>query len=203
MKIPAIKCDSNLWMKLKPYLIEYGYDIQFVGANWDVFPILVIDLDGVVGMCVNVSCPMFNRSIAIYNYNRELVDDMDTFLKRAAILKDKLYYKILKNGNFKKSDLKTGMIVHIGNTMCLVMDDHLISPNNYFNLDDYDDNLKNIKDNNLNITRVSTHPDWSNGFNNGLLSGYILWERPNIKTVTKQEIANMLGVNINELNITD
>lgn len=203
MKIPAIKCDSNLWMKLKPYLIEYGYDIQCVGVNWDIFPILVIDLDGVVGICVNVSYPMFNRSIAIYNYNRELVDDMDTFLKRAAILKDKLYYKILKNGNFKKSDLKTGMIVHIGNVMYLVMDNHLISPNNYFNLDDYDDNLKNIKDNNLNITRVSTHPDWSNGFNNGLLSGYILWERPNIKTVTKQEIANMLGVDINELNITD
>lgn len=203
MKIPAIKCDSDLWMKLKPYLIEYGYDVQFVGTNWDVFPILVIDLDGVVGICMNVSYAMYNRSVAIYNYNRETVDNMDTFLKRAATLKDKLYHKILKNGNFKKSDLKTGMIVHIGNTVCLVMGNHLIAQNGYFNLDDYNDDLKNIKDNNLNITKVSTRPDWSNGFNDGLLSGYILWERPNVKTVTKQEIADMLGVDINELNITD
>lgn len=203
MKIPAIKCDSDLWMKLKPYLIEYGYDVQFVGTNWDVFPILVIDLDGVVGTCMNVSYAMYNRSVATYNYNRETVNNMDTFLKRAAALKDKLYHKILKNGNFKKSDLKTGMIVHIGNTVYLVMDNHLIAQNCYFNLVDYDDDLKNIKDNNLNITKVSTHPDWSNGFNNGLLSGYILWERPNVKTVTKQEIADMLGVDINELNITD
>lgn len=203
MKIPAIKCDSDLWMKLKPYLIEYGYDVQFVGTNWDIFPILVIDLDGVVGTCMNVSYAMYNRSVATYNYNRETVNNMDTFLKRAAALKDKLYHKILKNGNFKKSDLKTGMIVHIGNTVCLVMDNHLIAQNSYFNLNDYDDNLKNIKDNNLNITRVSIRPDWSNGFNNGLMSGYILWERSNIKTVTKQEIADMLGVDINELNITD
>lgn len=200
-KIPAMYCLPKTWGKIRPYLEMWGYDTRFVGENWFDFPLLVINMDGRLGLCSNIGEEHKNK------YNRKLIEDMDTFLNIAAALKNKIYKEIYLRKTLKKSELTPGMVVQLGDldkpTFCIVSDKYLISPTNCFSLDEYNEDLTHKKHEELDIMIVRSHSDWSKGFNEGLVNGYILWERPKIKTITKKEIADMLGVNINELNITD
>lgn len=182
MKIPVIKCDYIKWNKIKPYLIEYGYNIKCVSNNWDTFPYLLLNVDN------------------------EIVNDMDVFLKTAAALKGKIFNCYFKN-NFSKKDLKTGMVVGIKSRdkedLYLVVGDKLISSFGFLKLKDYDDNLKNIDDSAFDIVNVYNYSDWSDGLQEGIENSHLIWKRNSTKVISKQEVANMLSVNVDDLIITD
>lgn len=203
MKIPVIKCDYIKWNKIKPYLIEYGYNIKCVSNNWDIFPYLVLNVDNEIGRCLNTTKP---SPYMLDTYNREIVNDMDVFLKTAAALKGKIFNCYFKN-NFSKKDLKTGMVVGIKSRdkedLYLVVGDKLISSFGFLKLKDYDDNLKNIDDSAFDIVNVYNYSDWSDGLQEGMENSHLIWKRKPTKVISKQEVANMLSVNVDDLIITD
>lgn len=86
-RIPCIKCNSQLWEYIKPYLEKWGYIISGI-VDWTSFPILVLNFDGIFGECSNVE----NIST-----NRELLTDVEKFLEEAAKLKGHTY----KRNNMK------------------------------------------------------------------------------------------------------
>ncbi len=82
----------------------------------------------------------------------------------------------------KKSDLKDGMVVQVGEDLCLVCDDKFLGLNGYMRFEDYDENL-NLKDEGnekFNINFVYKSETWGLGLKDLLTSTKLLkvmWER--------------------------
>ncbi|MDK0797141.1 hypothetical protein P5E92_12890 [Clostridium perfringens] len=82
----------------------------------------------------------------------------------------------------KKSDLKDGMIVQVGEDLYLVCDDKFLGLNGYMRFEDYDENL-NLKDKRFekfNINFVYKSETWGLGLKDLLTSTKLLkliWER--------------------------
>lgn len=207
-KIPCIRCNAELFTHIKPFLDKWGYkNVGVYGNVWEVCPLLIINLDGNIGRYIN-TC--FNFKDA---YNRELVDDVEEFLYRAALLKGFIYKKTM----FTKKDLKTGMVVKTrNNTMSLVVDDKLISIGGFGRLTDYNDDLTITDEPDSNIQSgfdiMEVYDDvtcWGSGFSLGLSyvekkeRGTLVWKRKEIKEVTMQEIADKFNIPVENLRIKD
>lgn len=88
-KIPCIKCDQKLWEYIEPNLEKWEY--QFIDIGYfEACPILVLNSDGILGLCINLS------TFTIDEYDRELVTNVEEFLQRAAEL---------KGYNYKRKDI--------------------------------------------------------------------------------------------------
>lgn len=79
-KIPCIKCSQKLWEHLKPHLEKWHYIIEDIGS-FNKYSLLVINRYGTIGICTNLCAGAVELS------NRELVNDPEEFLARAAVLK--------------------------------------------------------------------------------------------------------------------
>lgn len=206
-KIPCIKCDHKLFTFIKPYLDKWGYISKSPYYNWSHLPLLVINLSGTIGIYDNLSFSAKDF------HNRELVDDVEEFLYRAAMLKGFNYKK--KNNMFTKKDLKTGMVVKTrNNTMLLVVDDKLISVSGFLRLTEYNDDLTITDEPDSNIQSgfdiMEVYDDinsWGLGFSSGLSYvekkkwGKLIWKRKEIKEVTMQEIADKFNIPVDKLRI--
>ena len=80
-KIPCIKCDKRLFEYLWSYLEKWGYININVTVSWDDYPLLVINYGEILGHVANIFLIHADR------LDRELVDDPEKFLARAAKLK--------------------------------------------------------------------------------------------------------------------
>lgn len=209
-KIPCIKCNAELFSYIKPYLDKWGYKNVAIDDNvWEGCPLLIINLDGNVGRCANAVLGFKGA------YNRELVNDVEEFLYRAAMLKGFNYKK--EDNMFTKKDLKTGMVVKTrNNTMFLVVDDKLIATAGFGLLIEYNDDLTVIDQPDSNIQSgfdiMEVYDEvncWGWGFARALSFvekkdwGKLIWKRKEIKEVTMQEIANKFGIPVENLRIKD
>lgn len=108
---------------------------------------------------------------------------------------------------FKKSDLKPGMVIETKNEERFLVtgDDILIGIDGFINLSSYDDNLKET-DSTLqkdwDIQKVYKPYNWTWGFEKTLCRDEgLVWER-DAAVITKQEIADLLNIPINKLIIS-
>lgn len=200
-KIPCIRCNKKLFAYIKPYLDKWGYESVCLTDQWERFPLLIINLDGNVGDYTNEYLVLKDAN------NRELVDNVEEFLYRAAQLKGFSYKK--KDNMFTKKDLKTGMVVKTrNNIMWLVLNNKLISDTNFCVLSWYNEDLTTKGPSDFDIVEVYDKVEcWSDGLSKGLSYvdgkefGTLVWKRKEIKEVTMQEIADILNIPVDELRI--
>lgn len=190
MKVPCIKCNHNIWKHLiEPNLKKWGYyRVPTMDLHWEAFPLLVINVDNVIGRCTNLASNAAERS------NRELVTDVHEFLRRAAELKGFTYnYKETEKMVVNGITLQPGMVLEgidaKNNAVTLV-----VTPTDsglYFMSTDG----KFVSDYRTIIRRLSCIRARPTG--NNLKSGKALWEKV---FLTIKEIADKFG--IPEENIT-
>lgn len=116
---------------------------------------------------------------------------------------------ILQNNmekTFTKSDLKSGMVVRTrDNHLWLVVDDLLIADTGYMNLSSYTENLSHRIPQYDIMQAYRKAPCWGIGFKSGLsntaIKENLIWERKEPKEYTMQEIADKLGIPVEELRI--
>lgn len=101
---------------------------------------------------------------------------------------------------FTKNDLKSGMVVETRGCgkQYLVLNNLLISCNSSLDLDDYSENLihKNCKFSDIISIYEFDCNGWYAGLENGICYGKLIWERKEIKHFTKEDIAKMINMNV-------
>lgn len=111
---------------------------------------------------------------------------------------------------FTKKDLKTGMIVELNNQeRYLVLNDVLLGSLDRIYLSHYENNLKyKIKYfdlNSINKVYSMNTSSWGEGFERTLRNvdeySTLIWERPKVVELSMEEIANKLGIPVNQLRI--
>lgn len=197
-KIPCIKCTSELWKYIRPYLEEWKYKISgYHYEHFDEFPYIVLNDCGKFGVCSNYEVP--NE----IQFNRELVTDVEEFLERAAKLKGFTYKR--KDMEFHGIEIKAGMIIvidepNVDNVPYIVFPRAnelgvvkygITACGIWFNLEEfiiiYCDNIKRIYD-----KSKDKH----------VLFGDIIWEKgPKEVVLTMDEIAKKFGIPVEQLRI--
>lgn len=202
-KIPCIKCTPELWEYIRPYLKEWGYKIgEHYHKYLNTFPYVVLNNCGEFGSCANYEVP--NE----IQFNRELVTNVEEFLERAAKLKG-FTYKRKDMKEFTLNDLQPGMIVEYRNQerrLVVLINNvlHLISPDCFLtNIQSvYNNDLTYKYDKMLDIIKVykiTTVRGLKEMLN--LCDSKLIWERKEIKEYTMQEIADKLGIPVEQLRI--
>lgn len=195
-RIPCIKCTPALWEYIKPYLEKWGYIFGSVGI-FEKYQLLVINYNG-GKMCTNVHIS------EQFDYNRELVTNVEEFLERAAKLKG-FTYKRKDMKEFTKADLKSGMVVITRNKWeALVVNDLLLFHSGFEPLSNYTDDLviseKDFEE--FDIVKVYAQSNtWAGGTNESFPKEKLLWDREGVKEYTMQEIADKLGIPVEQLRI--
>ena len=185
VKIPYIKCTSEMWKYIKPYLENWDYKSR-VTPDWINYPLLVINECGVLGVCNNYD---YNTYIED-DYNRELINNVEEFLERAAILKGFTYKRkdIMKINGI---EIKPGMVITTEDNI-----DYIAFPTIEgiaFADISYGGWQSNIP---RNIVRIS---DLTEGGN--ISNGSILWEKPKEVILTMDEIAKKFGYPVEQIKI--
>lgn len=187
MKIPCIKCNDEMWEYIKPYLISWGYNITHVFSTQFLDrPFLVINDMGDFNDCANYESPSEST------YNREVVTDVEEFLKRAAELKG-FTYKREEIMNINGVKIKPGMIIITkDNVPYIAFPTHMgiAFTNNItggWTLD-IPCNIAFIRD----LAR-----------DRNLYSGKILWEKPKEVVLTLDEIAKKFGIPVEQIKIVE
>lgn len=198
-RIPCIKCDSKLWEYIKPYLKEWGYIFGCVGI-FEEFPLLVINYNDNLGICTNTTI----HGWATVENNRIFTDNVEEFLERAAKLKG-FTYKRKDMKEFTKDNLKSGMVVITRNKMeALVVNDLLLFHSGFEPLSNYTDDLVISEEGceEYDIVKVYAQSNtWAGGTNKSFPREELLWEREEVKEYTMQEIADKLGIPVEQLRI--
>lgn len=114
-KIPCIKCNQKLFEYLWPYLQKWGYKEIVPIVSWECSPILVLNVNYHVGRITNVVASCSDAC------DRELVNDPEEFLARAAALKG-FEYKPNNNNSKTKTmaqiDLRNSKITETTFVFC-------------------------------------------------------------------------------------
>lgn len=193
VKIPYIKCTSEMWKYIKPYLENWDYKSR-VTPDWINYPLLVINECGVLGVCNNYD---YNTYIED-DYNRELINNVEEFLERAATLKGFIYKRkdIMKIHGI---EIKPGMGIYVNSINAENL--YIVIPTkkglgviayglySYWELID-----PFLKENYNKIVRICDIP-------NSLIEGDILWEKPIEIILTMDEIAEKFGYNVEQIKI--
>lgn len=106
---------------------------------------------------------------------------------------------------FTKNDLKSGMVVKLRNgEKYLVVDDLLITSDGFMRLSSYNINMIcNVTNNDFAVkydimeVYAKTY-SWGSGFKINLNHGELLWKRKEIKHYTKEDIAKMINMNVDD-----
>lgn len=107
-KIPCIKCTPELWEYIRPYLKEWGYTPGSFGIDFEQRPLLVINAFGNKGKYNSDGMSVCT------DHNRELLDNVEEFLKRAAILRN-FTYKRKDVMEINGIEIKPGMGICVDN----------------------------------------------------------------------------------------
>lgn len=118
-KIPCIKCNKKLFIKVRPMLESWGYliDTVTVIGPWTGFKLLVLNYCNTLGYIAIVPYNELSRLYA----DRELVTDPEEFLTRAAALKG---FEYKPNNNISKTktmtqiDLRNSKIIETTFVFC-------------------------------------------------------------------------------------
>lgn len=192
-KIPCIKCTSELWEYIKPYLEEWHYSIYWVDSSeFKTRKILVINRFGKFGDCSNY------ETSAELTYNRELISNVEEFLERAAELKGFTYKRkgimkihgieikpgiVLRGITTKNKEIKVVAFPIEGETLGFVDVTRGGWSTNYRDL----------------ISEMLEIKDLSKG---GYIdSGDTLWEKPKEIILTMDEIAEKFGYSVEQIKI--
>ena len=190
-KIPCIKCTSEMWEYIKPYLKEWGYELRAT-CSWDVYPLLVLNECGTLGRCNNYQ--LFSKD----DYNRELVTDVEEFLKRAAKLKGYEYAKknVIKINGI---EIKPGMGIYIDDRLAKNL--YIVIPTKNglgviaygetYSWEFFDRFLEKYADR---IVAICDMP-------NNLIEGDILWEKSQEVVLTMQDIAEKFNCPVESIRI--
>lgn len=114
-------------------------------------------------------------------------------------------YKRKDMKEFTKADLKPGMVVITRNKWeALVVNDLLLFHSGFEPLSHYTDNLiiseKGYEE--YDIVKVYAQSGaWAGGTNNSFPKEKLLWDREGVKEYTMQEIADKLGIPVEQLRI--
>ena len=190
-KIPCIKCTPEIWEYIKPYLKEWGYELEAT-CSWDVYPLVVINECGTLGRCNNYQ--LFSKD----EYNRELVTDVEEFLERAAHLKGRKYVK--KNVvKINSIEIKPGMGIFIYDRLAENL--YVVIPIKrglgviaygasftWYTLDDFLERYSSS------IVAICDIP-------NNFIEGDILWEKPQEIVITMQDIAEKFNCPVESIRI--
>lgn len=207
-KTPCIECTSRLWEYIKPYLEKWGYFTDYgniVGRLEGRFNLLVInwgDNLGYYGFGI--------KETHLYG-TRELTPNPEEFLERAAKLKGFTYNRKDKKmeKEFTKADLELGMIVEMedGERALYTIINKIpifLSLKTQIRVEGYNEDLSSSGSSCFNIVKVFKVGVISNFMglsdkNNQYLE--LIWERKEPKEYTMQEIADKLGIPVEELRI--
>lgn len=197
-RIPCIKCTPELWEYIKPYLKEWGYSIDDIDSFYKS-PLLCINRYGLFGNCTNLSMECEEA------HNRELVTDVEEFLERAAKLKGFTYKRknIMAKYVINGVEIKPGMVIEIqdndkelsyvvfpllnGRLGLICHNKSSWSGIEYF-IKYYSHKIICIHD----LTSEEL---------GGLSRGKVLWEKSKEVVLTMQEIADKLGIPVEQLRI--
>lgn len=210
-KIPCIKCDKGLWLKIKPYLVKWSYVFGCITSDWDYHKILIINEGNNIGVCNNQTYD------ATFRHNRELIDNVEEFFERAAKLKGFTYKRKdmeTNKNSFTKENLKPGMVIEYryGERALVVKANYenkeqiIFINNTGFNLlSSYNNNLT-IRSNGYNINEFDImkvfDPKDKFGLGFDIINSEsieLIWQRK--VTITMQEIADKFNCSVEEIEI--
>lgn len=191
-KIPCIKCTPELWNYIKPYLENWGYTPGSFRIDFEQRPLLVINSFGNKGKYNSDG-----MSVCI-DYNRELLDNVEEFLKRAAILRN-FTYKRKDVMEINGIEIKPGMILTTSTEVTYIVfpsKNGLAGVNYHEGHTGYNCwySLQQIIDNNE-IVIIRDAPK------NQIYDGNILWEKPKEVVLTMDEIAKKFGYPVERIKI--
>lgn len=192
---PCIKCNKELWAYIKPYLIKWGYKTDsFVEQFNKQCSILILNWSHKIGYYG------FGSTTHLDDENRILIDNVDEFLERAATLQGFTYKRksIMKINGI---EIKPGMVligtdkdkepmtviafpIETGIAFVSVNPKYCWSKDYKFFIDD--------------ILEIR---DISNG--KCIISGKILWKKEDTIHLTKKQIAEKLGIKVEQLTIDE
>lgn len=193
MNYIAIKYKNEReWEYIKNTLSKYNIFPHLIGS-WNTFKYISYDIEENI---------LTNYSNLFFTYCKDVI-----FCSNAT----EFIYKIGMLFNMKKeftiADLKSGMVVKLNNNQYyLVVDNILISTNGQMPLKDYDENMyltDEYHKSEYSIKEVyqKKYRTWEMGFNDGLENNLVLlWKRKNVE-YTMQEIADKLGIPVEQLRI--
>lgn len=194
-----IEYTPERWKEIESNLKDYIKDVQ--GYNWIQFNLIYYQpptsvTGGYISNC-NSNCLSGIRATKC----RNICD----FIK---VVKKELNIKEMEK-EFTLNDLKPGMVVKYRNSNKRLVVSingklHFISDTDYLGdvLDNYNNDLTCISDNNFDIMKVYEVLSIG-GLNYLLSSSYkeLIWERKEPKVYTMQEIADKLGIPVEQLRI--
>lgn len=184
-KIPCIKCTNELWKYIEPYLKDWGYYSTEISGKFDeLFNILTLNWDD------KIDCFGFADYSIIKDKNSELVTDVNEFLKRAAKLKGFTYKR--KDIEIYGIKIEPGMVIETSITIYIAF-----PTENGIGFVDY--NGRGWRETIPND--IQTIRNICKG--NDICDGNILWEKPKKVTITKQEIAEKFGYDVNNIEIIE
>lgn len=107
MKTPAFKVTTNSWNNIKAIIESFGYDLTMVDKEIpEEFSFIVLDLNGIPGVCSNLSID------AIYRSDRYIIATETEFLTKAAeFLGKKFDPDNIQVLEFTFDSIKPGMVV--------------------------------------------------------------------------------------------
>lgn len=201
-KTPCIKINEKTWNKIIPYLKEWGYTPNVgAGCYINVYNLLILDSNNTFGIYDNIHTAA--------RYDKELITNVEEFLEKAAKLKGFTYKKNMKK-EFTKNDLQLGMVVEYRKGEKRIVLEfnsqfYLSGDTEFGELSSFNDDLSNKFYKSLDIIKVykitkpSSLSHLMNNENNSDLE--LIWERDETKEYTMQEIANKLGIPVEQLRI--
>lgn len=196
VKIPCIKYNPNTWNYIKEQLESFGYEGIWI-SSWKSHPYIVINLSGNLGDYSNVS------STEVLCYNREIINNTEEFLERAAKLMNKTYKRkdIMKINGI---EIKPGMVIEteernqkityvvfpcLDGSLCVIGLQNCI----------WEDLSTFVNEYSTKIIAIRNLLDGSDC--RCLLDGKILWKKQCIKEVSIEEVAEKFGVKPNQIRI--
>lgn len=184
-KIPCIKCTSEMWKYIKPYLKNWEYKLR-VTSNWINYPLLIINECGILGVCNNYDSNTYFEDA----YNRELITDVEEFLERAAALKGFTYKRkdVMKINGI---EIKPGMVITTEDNI-----DYIAFPTREgiaFANNTYGGWTSRVPENivRINDLTIGEYID----------AGATLWEKPKEVVITMDEIAKKFGYPVEQIKI--
>lgn len=190
-KIPCIKCNSLLWDYIKPYLEKWGYKESIIFTNdWDYYSYLVLNHNAKFGIYCNVG------DSVITHYNRELIDNIEEFLERAAKLKDFVFIKENKiqiNG----IEIKPGMVISTSSETFWIV---FPIKNELAVISYYSSSWYLLKDF-IKFFKEDIKVIYDLAIEDSITSGTILWEKSKEVIITKEQVAEKFNVPIKYLKI--
>lgn len=197
-KIPCIICDNKKWIYIEPYLKKWGYKFNSVKMDFETYDLLVINDIGNLGDCCNYKSNYCFNFIISSNFNRELITDVDEFLKRAAGLKGFIYNKTIELNKMEINgiEIKPGMVIveennnrwivfPIQNNLAVVCFDKKYTW----------DTITNFK----NSHKISKIVSASKGV--AICDGDVLWNKDDKIKVSKEDIAKLLNCTPEQIEI--